>query len=354
MKKNVLTLIVCSFVLQACDDFVSQHLSFDDVTYVSDFPKRVELDEGNLIDLDLMGCVDFFGNDSVLVFKMMGLEKHWKVCSIFDLSEGMELLKKGNGPDEFVNMPGDEYFRQDENVCQVWSSDDRKIYQIDFSASLKEGNLHLDTTFRVPIDEMVLNCASINDSSFFTVLYQFNSYRRCLLKEGDLQDLEHLKVINDVHIYKDLNSMAAIRRYEKSQNKVVEALLHLNQINLYSLDDETFAKTICVGKSLTDLGRIDNSSKRSWVKYYGDVFTTSEYFAALYFNASRKEFLSGKVQETDIQVYDWDGNPLLNITVPYQIESFFIHRNKDLYVLSTKGEEERLFKYDLGDLLAKQ
>ena len=65
----MLNLMICMFVLQACDDFVSQHLSFDDVTYVSDFPKRVELDEGNLIDLDLMGCVDFFGNDSVLVFK---------------------------------------------------------------------------------------------------------------------------------------------------------------------------------------------------------------------------------------------------------------------------------------------
>lgn len=354
MKKFVLILVVCSFVLQACDDFVSQHLSFDDIIYVSDFPKRIELDEGNPIDLDLMGCVDFLGNDSVLVFKMMGLEKHWKVCSVFDLNEEVDLLKKGNGPNEFVNMPNNEYFRQNENVCQVWSAGERKVYQINLSESLKEGNLHLDTLFRVPIDETVSNCASINDSSFFMVLYQFNSYRRCLLKEGKLQDLEHLKVINDVHVYKDLNSMAAVRCYEINQNKVVEALLHLNQINLYSLNDETFAKTICVGECLTDLGRIDNSSKKGWIKYYGDVFTTSEYFAALYLNASRKDFLSGKVQKTDIQVYNWNGEPLLNIIVPYQIESFFIHKDKDLYVLSTKGEKERLFKYDLGGLLAKQ
>ena len=49
---------------------------------------------------------------------------------------------------------------------------------------------------------------------------------------------------------------------------VVEVMLHLNQLNLYSLIDSTQVKTICVGDRLTNLEAIDNSSKRSWTKYY--------------------------------------------------------------------------------------
>ena len=85
MKKFFLTLAVLLFVLQGCDSVVSQYLCFDDINYISDFPKEVELEKANPVDIDLMGCVDFFGNDSVLVFKMMGLENHWKVCRIPDL-----------------------------------------------------------------------------------------------------------------------------------------------------------------------------------------------------------------------------------------------------------------------------
>lgn len=349
MKNIVLVLAVLSVILQSCENVTSQYLCFDDVSYVSDFPKQIELDKVEPIALDLMGCVDFFGNDSVLVFKMMGLENHWKVCSFPDFETEVELLKKGNGPNEFVNMPSNEYFRQ--NICQVWFSDKRKLYHIDIPKSMEEGSLRMDTILDLPVNEMVLNCASLEDSLFFMVLYQPNSFRRCLLKGNKLYDLEHLKGLNSIEAYKDLNSMSAVRCYEKSQNKVVEALLHLNQINLYSLEERSFAKTICVGENLTDLGWIDNMSKRRWVKYYGSVFTRPEYFAALYYNASRKDFLSGKIEKTDIQIYNWEGEPLLNIVVPYQIESFHIHKDQYLYVLSTKGEEERLYKYDLGDLL---
>ena len=261
------------------------------------------------------------------------------------------MLEKGNGPDEFVNMPSNEYFHQNGNVCQVWSSSENKIYHINLSKSFDEGKLKIDTICDLPFNGNVLNCVAINDSSYYAGFYQFNSYRRCILKGNELRNVEHLKKNNDVKIHNDLNSMAAVRCYEPSQKKVVEGYLNLNQINLYSLEDKSFTKTICVGEGLTDLGRIDGSSKKGWIKYYGDVFTDKNYFAALYFDASREDYFSGKLKKTNIQFYSWNGEPLLNIILPYQIESFFIHKNKDLYILSTQGKEEMLYKYDLGDLL---
>lgn len=351
MKNIILFLIIVIFTLYGCDDVVSKKLCFDNVDYVSEFPKQVELEKINPIDLDLMGCVDFFGNDSILVFKKMNMNYHWEVYSFPNLNKKMDLLKKGNGPNEFTNMPSNEYFFQNGNLCQVWSSNERKVHYIDFSKSLKTGQLQIDTIYKLPIKGAALNCVSISDSSYFVVLNQFDSYRRCILNGNEFRDMEHLKSLNSVKISKDLNSMAAVRHYDKSQNKVVEAYLHLNQINLYSLDNNSFAKTICVGEQLTDLGRIDDKSKYKWVKYYGGVFTSHDYFAALYFKASRKDFFEGRIEKTDIQVYDWSGKPLLNITIPYQVESFFIHMDKDLYVLSTLGKEEYLYKYDLGDLL---
>lgn len=353
MKKSFLFLIAVVWTLYGCDNVISQNLSFDDVEYVSEFPKQVELEKTDPIDLDLMGCVDFFGNDSILVFKMMNMDYHWEVYSFPNLNKKMNLLKKGKGPNEFIYMPSNEYFFEKGNLCQVWSSNERKVHHIDISKSLKTGQLQIDTIYKLPLKGTALNCVSIGDSSYFVVLNQVDSYRRCIWNGNDFSDIEHLKPINDVKIFNDLNSMAAVRCYNQSQNKVVEACLHLNQINLYSLENDSFAKTICVGEHLTDLGRIDDKSKYRWVKYYGGVFTGHNYFAALYFNASRKKFFEGKIERSDIQVYDWNGKPLLNISIPYQVESFFIHMDKDLYVLSTMGEEECLYKYDLGDLLQK-
>ena len=58
MKNIILFLIIVIFTLYGCDDVVSKKLCFDNVDYVSEFPKQVELEKINPIDLDLMGCVD--------------------------------------------------------------------------------------------------------------------------------------------------------------------------------------------------------------------------------------------------------------------------------------------------------
>ena len=263
MKKSIVIISLMAIFLQACDS-LSYYLSFDEVVYVKDFPQKVELEKVAPMDLDLMGCVDFFGNDSVLVFKMMDMEHHWKVYSLSDLKEGVELLKKGNGPNEFVSMPSNEYFQKDANVCRVWRSNERKMYQIDLSASLEKGKTVLDSIWKLPLEGTAFICTSVNDSSYFVTLFQPDSYKRCLLKGSELQELEHLKPINDVKTHKDINSIAAIRRYEPSQKKVVEVMTHLNQINLYSVEDSTFAKTICVGESLTDVGQVDDGGKWTW------------------------------------------------------------------------------------------
>ena len=349
MKKSIVIISLMAFLWQACDS-LSYHLSFDEVVYVKEFPQKVELEKVAPMDLDLMGCVDFFGNDSVLVFKMMNMEHHWKVYSLPDLKEGVELLKKGNGPNEFVRMPSNEYFQEDANVCRVWSANERKVYQIDISASLQKGKTVLDSIWKLPLEGTAFTCASVDDSSYFVTLFQPDSYKRCLLNGSELQELEHLKPINDVKTYKEINSIAAIRRYEPSQKKVVEVMTHLNQINLYSVED-SFAKTICVGESLTDVGQVDDGWKWAWTSYYGHVMTHPDYFAALYVNANHKDFLSGDVKKVNIQFYNWEGEPLFDIGVPCSAESFFIHRNKDLYVFSANGETECLYKYDLNGLL---
>lgn len=352
MKKISAFLMVNVFFVLfiSCSSADSKYMCFDQVVYISDFPRTIFLKKTDPLDVDLMGCVDFVGNDSLLVFKMMGTDYHWQVCSFTHLNKGVNLLKKGMGPDEFVNMPSNEYFQG--TGCRVWMSGEGQMGHINLSKSFQQGSLCLDTLYRLPINGMAVNCISIRDSIFFAVLYQYNSFHRILFNQrGDRKILKHLQSINEVTIHNDLNSISAVRRYEPARNKVVEGMLHLNQINLYSLEDSTFAKTICVGDKLSNLSSLDNTSKKIWKKYYSTIVTHPDYFAAIYFNAQRKDFFDGKLEKVNIQFFNWEGEPLLNLIVPYSAETFFIHKNKDLYLLSVHGEKEYLYKYDLETLL---
>lgn len=347
-----LCFMLCTFfaLLCSCNNHDSKYVCFNQIEYISEFPKNITLNKTDPQEIDLMGCVDLIGNDSLLIFKMMGTGFHWKVYSFANWGKGVNLLKKGEGPNEFVNMPSNEYFYGSD--CRVWIPSKSQMVHINLSKSFQKEQLCLDSIYRLPINGTAVNCVFTQDSTYFAVLFQRNSFQRILLdKCGKCKISKNLQLINDVTVQNDLNALSAVRRYEPQRKKVVEGMLHLNQINLYSLEDSTFAKTICVGDKLSNLNILDNSSKKEWTKFYGCIVTHPDYFAAIYFNAKRKDFFNGMMDSVAIHFFNWDGDPLLNLTIPYAVETFFIHKNKDLYLLSVHGEKETLYKYDLETIL---
>lgn len=327
------------------------YMAFDNVVYISKFPKEIQLNKVDPMDVDLMGAVDLFAQDSIVIFKYYNMDYFWGVFTVDSFLNKGYYLSKGHGPDEFSSLPSNEYFANDGGICQFWDSGQNKMYNININSTLDNGILNIDTVIDLKIKSYAHNCVQMDDSTYFVVQGSGNSQHRSLLISGVFHELEYLQPLNDVKVQNNLNTISGVRVCNKNKHIVVEGMLYLNQLNLYSLKSDTINKTICVGDKLSNVATIDKASKKQWKRYYGPIIVTDEYFAALYYNSSYEDFLRGNMKKVDVQFFDLKGNPMLNISVPYSVTGFFIHRNKHLYVLSIKGEVERIYKYDISQVL---
>lgn len=347
----IMSLISTTFFLSCSSYQNERYLAFDNVVFIRDFPCNIQLDKVSPIDVDLMGSVDMISKDSIVIFKYLNMDYYWKVFSLNTFKSKGEYLFHGIGPDEFTNLSSNEYFSNDGNVCQFWDPNQKKMYCIDMKKTLDNCVLNIDTVINLPIKSYTPNCIQIDDSLYFVVQGNGDSYYRSIFVNDKIHELEYLKPLNNVKIQNDINSISGVRVCNKSKGIIVEGMLHLNQINLYSMYSSAISKTICVGEELSNVIEVDNTQKKQWTKYYGSIITDDNYFAILYYNTSRKNFFLGKMDKVDIQFFNWDGEPLLNVSVPYSVTSFFINQNKYLYVLSTNAEAELLYKYDISSVL---
>lgn len=136
--------------------------------------------------------------------------------------------------------------------------------------------------------------------------------------------MDHVGNLNQLCAEEDINTLAAVRALNQERMMVAEAMLRLNQINLYSLDSDS-SKTLCVGDELTDVMEVDSRLKINRHKYYGYIVPGKDYFVALYNNVSYKAYFEG-VGESQLQFFSWDGQPLLCVNLPYMVTSFSFWR----------------------------
>ena len=121
----------------------------------------------------------------------------------------------------------------------------------------------------------------------------------------------------------------------------MEAPTLLNHINLYA-PDGSFARTICVGKRLDKTKEIQAREYGERIRTYMHLLAYPDFFGALYFGATEKEFESetGKISPV-IQLFDWDGEPLATAFD-------FDLKNGVLYTFDRTSEQFQ--KYDITDL----
>ena len=89
----------------------------DNVVYVKTFPEEYSLTGAEEVDAGVLGVLSVKIMDSLLVVGTSG-DPAWKVFSLDDLSEVTSLIRKGNGPGEFLSRESSCLFPG----CLRWSS----------------------------------------------------------------------------------------------------------------------------------------------------------------------------------------------------------------------------------------
>ena len=356
MKRSLTRIVLLSavsFSLASCSGRGNYMAFTDNVVYVEEFPEEYSLTSAEVVNTRALGAVDFKIQDSLIVIG--SLEDYaWKILSLDGVEQVTELIRKGNGPGEFISTPlpsqAEFYKEGGETYCYLSDMNKREMYRMNFSESLKTGQAEIETIGTM-LPYPAFNLVYIKDSVYYyeTLIDKTTRYERNILKDRESSVPNWLEELNSAHVNPgvDFNLLSAGFSYNRERNLIVETPICLNNINLYTLDGE-FRKTVNIGRRLSD---IDNLQKKERA-YHPYTFATAllydTFFSVLYLGETNLSYQMGRTQMPHIYCFDYEGNPLADILLDEHVTSFdFDFEGGWLYVLDQITD--RMWRYALPD-----
>ena len=364
MNKNI---ILCVLFLLAVGLFVncsgpSDYMVLDEIRYVDAFPQTFLLDNGVEVDLeslDIIGVKDFCIYDSLLVLSTTDKEGFWSFVSLSDYRFLGKFLTQGQGPYEFYSNPfvsSSEvklFNENEENVAIIYHFDKGRLYKMNINESIKNNKLNI-YTINDSIRPFIFDFVMIDSITFFCkeISNRETQQIRYILVNDIKITPPHLEKLNLAKIREreDFNILSTITKYEFNSKRFVEMPGHLNYINIYSLDG-SFAKTICIGKRLDHIGKIQDKNK--WTERK-DTFSDLRLFPRFWGVAFIDEYsyTRERTRFPNIMLFDWNGEPLAQLNLNNHITAFDIDFiNGYLYTLDHKTDV--FCKYDIREILEK-
>lgn len=268
----------------------------EEVRFVDAFPKEAELGEASALPLDLAGCVDMFAVDTLAIFKTPEKDYLWEAYSLRSLQPVGRLLRRGHGHDEFEMLPSCETLTRTDSAlrCDFWVSAERRWRSFDLTRTLREGRMAWTQTRDFRNYEKLSDVVAFPDSSFLLVMNKdYTGFSRSLWAGGEEHEIAHLGNLNDMAVENDLNTLSCVRCVNPERKMVAEAMLNLNQINLYSLKSDK-SLTLCVGDELSDVAEVDNLPKKLRHYHYGFIESHENYFVAMCQDVSILDYWTGR------------------------------------------------------------
>ncbi len=357
MKKLSIVLFVFILALSGCKPSASpDYMILDKVVYVEKFPQVFALTDGEPLDLGVLGANSLSVQDSLLIVSSSDPEGYWSFFSLPALEYKGKYLHNGNGPNEFLFSPwvDQQHFSTEQGAlfADIYDYQTGKLYRMNVTETVRGGQLSIAPAdhqlpcalfgFRV-LGDGVFFCKEPNDAHTQQVRY--------LLDRGEKKSGRNMDQLNlaSVSSDQDLNLLSLHTTSNGDGSRIVEAALALNQINLYSIDD-SFGKTICTGKQIDHIGKVQDIGRPDRMYNYMDLRMHSDFFGALYLNDTDGNFELGTSRLPVIRIFDWDGNPLAEIQPERTITTYDIDfRNGWLFTLNYNTEE--IYKYDIGEIL---
>lgn len=357
--KNVVILVLLLFLMVGCSFSPSpsaDYMILEDVQYVKDFPHTYSLTGKEPVDLDVIGMQSFRIFDSLLVISTSDKDGLWSFFSLEDNRYLGKLIRKGNGPNEFVQSPfvSNAFFWKKDSLlfADIYDFQKGAMYKLNVGESLRKGNACL-SEYSVSLPPFLFNYAMLDSVSYFIreIDNGETQQTRSLFINGAKEVPHNAALLNRSMIQRgeDFNILSVLMKCNREKRLIVEAPITLNYLNLYSADGD-WGKTICVDDKVDNITRIQERSKADRLYTYGDLCVYPDFWAALYINEDNLTYQMGRKKLPVIQVFDWEGNPIAELKLPAFATSFDIDlQHGYLYTLDLKTDE--FCRYDVRNIL---
>ncbi len=166
------------------------------------------------------------------------------------------------------------------------------------------------------------------DICTFSLLNGMRYHNYCLYKSIPLSKTKKEKRLVSIK-----ERLGQVDCYNKDLNKLCSAMGYIPQINIVEINTGN-----AVGFKITDYAK---NALISRVRHYQDVTTDGDRIYSLYFGVQEQDLLSEKTN-TELHVYDWEGNFLSRYIIPGLILGCW-STEKGLYVTKLNGDSMQLY-----------
>lgn len=340
--------IFLTAVLVSCSPSESSDvIAFSNKVTPKDFPIHEDLRESRILDFNTLGNREISIIDSIAVISTSANKNAWKVVSLNSDSIIGEFVDAGNGPNELALIPllsqSSMVKQRDATLLSVPDNISRKRHNFNLKGIISgqdntdsivsDSNLDQFTVYKGLKNNTVYKL-SINPTN--------NTILRTITINGDtvkspyIEWLNHFSVDQLEHIGQLMPTVAL----SPSGKRVVEIYNSYPQINLYSLDTDS-AITITPNGRLIGLNSSTNQSSERMPIIYNGIRGYKNFFVIN---------KAGENATTELCFYDWNGNPLLSLTIPRSVNSFDIDFNKSR-VLAINLTDDVIVEYKINENL---
>ncbi len=329
-------------------------MAMGEVKYVAAFPQSAELSLIDDFNCDEIGLRSVRLIDSLLI---LSHDKYWTVLSTDAKRKYGTCLSVGGGPNEFVFTPkcAAAAYRTERNslVAYVCDKNRGKLSRFNVSKFIATGKDSLEQVFNSErMNNTVWDVIAIGRDS---VLMQvpdesFTYLHRHVLTQDSLWEPEMTKLTENTKVEpsSDLNILAKVTRCRPDGKRCVEAMLYLNQLNVYDTDGSS-AMTICVGEDLDDVAFVESQWNVARKETYESVTAFDFGFGALY-SGSVMDQSGYEARNSEMHFFTWDGVPVFKAVLPIRALSFDIDpKSGMLYAID--AEEDTLVAFDASGIL---
>ena len=354
-RKNILIyLLVIGFVsCKTSNVFEGEH------KFIDRFPLRLFL-EAEILYVDMPGIVDLAIADTILLALIIpDPEILLQAYSLNNYKPIGTLIKKGQGPDEFLQASAPIQFAEDSTGFKAWMIDHSQhaLFLLNITKTIERQATIVEQKYDLTGFGFTFNWVHVNDTLFWGTnwtfdnieLFAYNAHKEQITNQTKLFKPSRNSFLNLISAY---SHGVAVK---PDRTKILINMLYLNQLHIISLTNIenrfSFSTSKHPGNFEQIIHLMNTDRDDDMIMYYRDVRTTDQFVFASYNTYQRKD--EDNASKTIIHVFDWEGNPIALLELPNYFSYFAIdEKRKFLYGLSYDEfyEREILFRYDIKEL----
>ena len=334
MKNKTLLLLLGLFFFSACKK--------ENRTNTFSFPQEIKLDVKTEINFDeigpLINPLDLYMKNDYLFISSSKTDSILYIYSLPDIKYINSYGRQGAGPDEFggcfcfcKSSNNFIYFKGYSNPMQIGS------YKVD-----KNGSPIIQQRYKLKHAVMTNFVSILNDSIYLYFDIDQLTIVQVNLKNG--KKIRDLKLEKDDHkepyFYSNQGVLAS------NGNSIVYTYSYKKQIDIYDINLSLKKTIIWDYKNIKPtVGDFDNA-----IHHYLNVYAGEKYFYALYSGMSEKSNSKTPQKNYSLEVYDYDGNPVIKYALEKIPVSFTVDEKRGLLYGFDYRNEGVFYVYEMKGL----